>query len=269
MSWLYSQALVAEFSEENCSNGEPSAQLNTTLMPQAYLYKDKTTESWSRFPSGMTCEPLTETRGKELLMLFQEAFRAKTSALREKAQELPERDLAYGEKWPELLAKLDQNTFLWKTAQCSLFEDSEPSLQTFPKWGTMRNGELLERIMPEHLTSETGSGYWPAPDANMGEHGTQPEWTPKRKSGHQAQYTINQAVRDREVFPTPVARMWKDNGKSQSELNRNSETLATIAGGRLNPDWVEWLMGWPIGWTDLKPLETDKFQQWLNSHGIY
>ena len=38
-------------------------------------------------------------------------------------------------------------------------------------------------------------------------------------------------------------------------------------GGSLNPDWVEWLIGWPIGWTDLKPLETDKFQQWLRSHG--
>ena len=35
--------------------------------------------------------------------------------------------------------------------------------------------------------------------------------------------------------------------------------------GQLNPAWVEWLMGWPIGWTDLKPLATDKFrnvQQW-------
>lgn len=37
-------------------------------------------------------------------------------------------------------------------------------------------------------------------------------------------------------------------------------------GGQLNPTWVEWLMGWPIGWTDLKPLETDKFRQWLRSH---
>lgn len=27
-------------------------------------------------------------------------------------------------------------------------------------------------------------------------------------------------------------------------------------GGKLNPDWVEWLMGWPIGWTALKALET-------------
>jgi hypothetical protein len=23
--------------------------------------------------------------------------------------------------------------------------------------------------------------------------------------------------------------------------------------------WVEWLMGWSLGWTDLKPLETDKY----------
>jgi hypothetical protein len=39
-------------------------------------------------------------------------------------------------------------------------------------------------------------------------------------------------------------------------------------GGRLNPTWVEWLMGWPLGATDLKPLEMDKYQQWLEQHGI-
>ena len=29
----------------------------------------------------------------------------------------------------------------------------------------------------------------------------------------------------------------------------------------------EWMMGWPIGWSDLKLLETDKFQQWRLQHG--
>jgi hypothetical protein len=29
--------------------------------------------------------------------------------------------------------------------------------------------------------------------------------------------------------------------------------------GKPTPMNQEWLMGWPIGWTDLKPLETDKF----------
>ena len=32
--------------------------------------------------------------------------------------------------------------------------------------------------------------------------------------------------------------------------------LSTVAGGQLNPTWVEWLMGFPIGWTDLEPSET-------------
>jgi DNA (cytosine-5)-methyltransferase 1 len=39
-------------------------------------------------------------------------------------------------------------------------------------------------------------------------------------------------------------------------------TIATdnpeLIGGQLNPMWVEWLMGWPLGMTDLKPLEMDK-----------
>jgi hypothetical protein len=37
--------------------------------------------------------------------------------------------------------------------------------------------------------------------------------------------------------------------------------------GKLTPEVFEWMMGWPIGWTDLKPLETDKFQQWQQRHG--
>jgi hypothetical protein len=38
-------------------------------------------------------------------------------------------------------------------------------------------------------------------------------------------------------------------------------------GPSLNPSWVEWLMGWPIGWTACEPLATDRFPQWLRSHG--
>ena len=34
----------------------------------------------------------------------------------------------------------------------------------------------------------------------------------------------------------------------------------SLVGGIMNPAFVEWLMGWPIGWTDCEPLETDKCQ---------
>ena len=36
-----------------------------------------------------------------------------------------------------------------------------------------------------------------------------------------------------------------------------------------DPNWLEWYMGWPIGWTALKPLGMDKFQKWKEQHGSY
>jgi len=41
-----------------------------------------------------------------------------------------------------------------------------------------------------------------------------------------------------------------------------------LIGKFINPEWMEWLMAWPIGWAALAPLATDRFQQWLHSHGI-
>ena len=38
---------------------------------------------------------------------------------------------------------------------------------------------------------------------------------------------------------------------------------------RLNPNWVEWLMGWPIGQTALKPLAMAKFREWQQQHSFY
>ena len=49
---------------------------------------------------------------------------------------------------------------------------------------------------------------------------------------------------------------------------QGGENFRTSVGGQLNPTWVEWLMGWPLGWTDLRASAMDKFQQWRRSHGI-
>lgn len=54
-----------------------------------------------------------------------------------------------------------------------------------------------------------------------------------------------------QFLPTPTTQDAKNNG-SQSQQERNTLPLNVIAGGKLNPEWVEWLMGYPEGWTDLK-----------------
>jgi len=96
---------------------------------------------------------------------------------------------------------------------------------------------------------------WPTP------HGFSKDGKSNGPSGNELGRAVNQS------FATPNARDWKDSGPTQG--NRKSPNLGTQVGGSLNPPWVEWLMGWPIGWTDLKPLETAKFRQWLDSHGKY
>jgi len=56
-------------------------------------------------------------------------------------------------------------------------------------------------------------------------------------------------------WPTPVS---DDTSHRKAKYAQGGTALSTKAGGQLNPEWVEWLMGWPLGWTDLKPLEMDK-----------
>jgi hypothetical protein len=105
---------------------------------------------------------------------------------------------------------------------------------------------------------------WPTPQASDYKRDIYtPETLQKRLQGHQK--GLPEEVFSRELFPTPTCQDAKNNG-SQSQQKRNSKPLNAVAGGALNPPWVEWLMGCPIGWTDLKPLEMDKFLSWLQLH---
>ena len=54
----------------------------------------------------------------------------------------------------------------------------------------------------------------------------------------------------RNLLPTPTANDAKNNGTA-SQQNRNSAGLNVVAGGSLNPEWVEALMGFPRGWTEI------------------
>ena len=52
------------------------------------------------------------------------------------------------------------------------------------------------------------------------------------------------------MLPTPTVQDSKNNG-GPSQQKRKTKPLNAVAGGTLNPTWVEWLMGYPKGWTDL------------------
>lgn len=84
-------------------------------------------------------------------------------------------------------------------------------------------------------------------------------------SGREGGLNLRTAVQ-RETFPTPTVNDSK-NDNPPSQALRNTPPLNVVVGGQMNPTWVEWLMGWPLGWTDLHASATDRFRQWCDSHG--
>lgn len=291
MSWLYSQALVVEYLEATNSDGEPFAPLSGNPTPQAYLSPDRM-KAFSR-PSrfGMTFAPLTDDHGEALLTWYLEGFPARTSALRVVGQELTENDQASGVKCRASLAKFSRATSSWKTAQRSLLGDSDESSVIWPRSGMTADGKCWELPMSERRTSGTGSGLWPTPQTrgftNDGDlmalgrmFDSYEEMSrmayraaDKKKQQYWPTPTVCGNYNRKGASPTsgddlatavlkcatPTARDWKSGKASQATMERNSRPLSEQIGGSLNPTWVEWLMGWPLGWTDLKPSATDKF----------
>ncbi len=294
MSWLFSQALVEEYLGDTSLDGEQSAPLNGNNTQQAYCAPDKMTKFFRLSRFGMTYKPLTEDRGEELLTLYLEDFRARTSAQLDEAQELKENDQVCGNTWQGSLARLDPNTSLWRTAQCSLLEDLELSLQTFPRWGLMQNGALYQLpilvqtisvkefgLEPNnetffHTPNTTGMDggsnsrkalkkrMWLTPrvlEVDETPENFRRRMNSKRPNDRKEGFgSLTMQVKALEKWPTPLSTEHKANRQAR-ENHQNGLTqavLATESGGQLNPTWVEWLMGWPPGWTDLKPLEMDK-----------
>ena len=73
---------------------------------------------------------------------------------------------------------------------------------------------------------------------------------------------LKDAVNHLEMFPTPTGsdhKGWSPNHKRANDPTNRLDFRVepeTGAGGTLNPTWVEWLMGYPSGWTDLEDSET-------------
>jgi hypothetical protein len=279
MSWLFSRALVAEYSAANSSDGAPSALSNTTPTPPAFLWRDKTTDAWSRFPSGMTCEPLTDDRGEALLTWFREGFLAKTYQQETaRASASTDHEAECGDTWRESFARWDRASSSWKTPQSSLLEDLDAFSETWPRWGMMRGGACSARTIAAPPTNEIAFGLWPTPcasDTSDRRPPAKPHFTKNGtikhvgKNGVQSQIRLSQAIK----FRTPNASdgaKWSNQTREQREAKGQQVRLCHQlgAGGKMNPDWVEWLMGWPIGFTDCAASATDKFQQWLRSHGV-
>ena len=76
-----------------------------------------------------------------------------------------------------------------------------------------------------------------------------------KATGRMAQIGLTQQVQLRQQWATPRVDDSKNNG-SKSQIARHGPALNAQVGGQLNPDWVETLMGFPPGWTEVGKQES-------------
>jgi len=219
---------------------------------------------------------------------------AKMLALLERARALRVPGVVFGRSLSESLASYDPVTSSWRTYQLSFIEDLTLFSETFPKSGTMRSGKLYPRNPLVRLTLDSEYSSWPTPttqevehpDAELTESGrrktkdgkdshsvgladqvrwrTPDAWLGRRgpkskeayydsiKRGTHAVNLLDQVKHER--WPTPDCSDRRSAKSKQQGLS--NKVKAIEGGGQLNPTWVDWLMGFPSGWTDLNASET-------------
>jgi hypothetical protein len=292
MSWLYSRALVEESSVDICLDGAQSALWSGTHTQQASWLPARTTGACLLSRSGMTFKPLTDDHGADLLTWCLGGSLAKTSPSSAREKVSLESEAGCGSTWHESLAKLDLDTSSWRTLHYSLLGGLELFSGTWPRWGIMRNGECWALDTPELVIDGIEFGYWATPAAR--DYKDTPGMSKTREKGRgrvdQTARQVYASLDGSGLFTPPTAKeTWMTTCSFAADVQGNmpnadapgqpwmtsmitkseteSNTPPKEPGGLLSADWSEWLMGWPIGWTDLKPLATAKFQQWQLSHG--
>lgn len=165
-----------------------------------------------------------------------------------------------------------------RTSQGTLTGSSPISSRHWKSWVTALRLECSQREAQALASGANGSSLWPAVTArdhrSPNSQDSQDRRNAESKRGQQLINFIAWELPDLWSTLTAAAahgsQLTRGNDRSGElliggqaillSLRLDPETPdgATLSATRLalNPQFAEWLMGWPIGWTELKPLAT-------------
>lgn len=236
-----------EESSAGCFSDIPLSVLSRLNLTAGKSYcNDRETESCPSFQSGMMSEPSTVAHGEERSMSSAADFLAKTSVLQPtqkvEDREYLENEADYGPRCLGSFARFNPTESLWKTRQCLLLGGLESFSETWPDWGMMQDGESFALPTPGWTTNGQEYSLMPTitkaqiiepekPSFKINKHGSLRKYA---KTGTEGSMSWCLWVLLNDLIPTPRA--------------------------------AEYIMGFPMLWTALEPLEMHKFQSWQQQH---
>lgn len=291
-TWALSSDLALEAAESSLMwRGKP-----TPVKSWSRAWKKAT---WLQRLCGRMCQPSMDARFADWWTSCLAGSRVRTSLSPENERASQAREAGSGSSTSESSPRFSLDWSSLRTSRPSARAGSKSSSKTLPRSGTMRSGALSERPMLARRITEIGCSFWPTPDASVSTGYNQSAspraavrpalarlakvWmTPRTSDGTKG--GVNQVTGGKPALSAQAVRLWptttahdaKDTGAPTEFLRKSPGLLATSLSSRLapmttdgspslpkdrtlNPRFVEWLMGWPIGWTDCDSQVTEWF----------
>ena len=172
-----------------------------------------------------------------------------------------------GRSWLPLLKSYGLNGSLGRMCE-ALLTNRWASSAAFLTWKAsgIKSSHLLFQLAPSMPRTEgIASGLWPTPATrDRNETLEQVQERKERFQRGESNFNLGLALCVAvKMWPTPTTRDYKGGRKPETldasgrgkTNSLNDAVTVRDQHGSLNPAWVEWLMGFPEGWTDLKPSE--------------
>lgn len=369
MSWVCIPFTCSRGSEaESCPTSErdtlQSVLSNSKAIPEEFYSSDNLMEFYQSFPFGTVSHRFAKTiltlptsfgeqSPSEIDLSSKVDSLARTFPVPEKAKASRAKRAGSGKNKRESYAKFDRDLSGWRTHQRSLLGGWIEFSETWPKWGTMRGGELYPLRMPSGLeelrqsitnAKECGllvsvptpncEGYRSdgelrilarlfdedelrlmAPRAAESKiikaletqrigtvtatnkirseefaefrtispreftermptlHGFSKDGKSNGPSGNELGRAVNESIRRLPTLTKGDSNKWNnmteqeriDKGQFVRLGNVITDIEGNPAGGSMNPEWTEWLMGFPIGWSSLEPMTMQQMQEWFDN----
>lgn len=240
MVWIYLAASEAcQLPSQNGLAQSPIAK-SIPIVKESY-YPEWPMENWQKHQYGMILRLCLDIPlEKKKLILSMEDSHARTLALLALEKAWKASEVASRMNCCDWLKKLNPSLFSLKTFPILFHWGQKNSLKNFTRWGWTQDGVAYLPIIVVPLIKEIDGLFYPTLTASQA-------GKPIRK-------------------PSPSRLLKKHGYDLQDYLG---EICPNLIGKKINPHFMEWMMGFPLYWTELKPWATAWFRIKQKKHLKY